>query len=327
MKKWLWMAAGIFALILILSSQYVYAQPITTQPIPLQTEDSLYFPETGHYVSGEFLAFYNANENARTVYGYPITEAFIDIDTGVLMQYFQNVRLELYPLNPPGSQVLLTNLGVLLYEQGTVIPNLTANTPNCHQENGWSYPVCNAFYDFYVAQNGASLFGLPISGLEYSEGRLVQSFEKAKLIWKPEYPTNAKITVASLGMQYFYYNDEDESLLSPIRNLEYNKGISRIRVQAFTQSAILTNGESQTIYVIAKDQNNTPLTGGLVEITLHYPDGRVESLNKTSTNENGLAQITFNVNAADLTGVTSVEVSVSFNSVTTTTVTSFRIWY
>lgn len=310
-----------------MGGQIVFAQSNPTELTPAQTSDSQYFPETGHYVSGEFWAFYSANDNARIVYGLPITEAYIDAATGIQVQYFQNVRFELFPSNPPGSRVVLTPLGSLLYEQGTVIENLTASTPNCTQENGWRYPVCSAFYDFYIEQNGADIFGLPISGLEYQQGRLVQYFEKARLVWKPENPTNAKITITPLGLQYFYFLEEDENRLAPIRNFEYNMQISEIRLRAFSQNAILKNGNSQTIYVIAKDQNNTPLIGGFVEITLHYPDGTVVSMNHVATDEKGLAQIPFNVNSTGQPGITTVEVTVRYNSLETTTVTSFRIWY
>jgi hypothetical protein len=312
--------------IFILSMVVVFLLAASGQSVQAQSTDSQYFAETGHYVTGEFWTFYNANSNARLVYGLPITESYIDQSTGVLVQYFQNVRMELHTNNPEGSQVVLAPLGSLMYEQGTVIDDLTASTPNCFQEIGWGYPVCYSFYDFYTEQGGEAIFGKPVSGLEYMHGRLVQSFEHGKLVWKPENPINAQVTIAPLGLQYFYFTEEDNTKLAPIRNFEYNLQISDIHAKMFCRTPILGNGSSQTIYIIAKDQNNTPLIGSVVQITLYYPDGTTEIINHTATDENGLAQMTFNASSAQ-NGVVTIEAKIEYNSLETSTVTSFRIWY
>lgn len=272
------------------------------------------------------MEFYTASPDARLIYGLPITEDFIDPTSGVLVQYFQNVRMELYPNNPEGNKVVFTPLGYLLYEQGTIIENLTASTPNCTQENGWNYPVCYSFYDFYIEHGGEYQFGRPVSGLEYLHGRLVQYFENGKLVWKPENSASTKVIIAPLGLQYFYYTGEDDTLLAPIRNFEYNLEIDDIMARAFCQKSVLSSGESQTVYIIAKDQNNTPLIGGIVEITVTYPDGSREIINHTATNENGLAQMTFNVHSSE-TGVATIEVRITYKAIEEITVTSFRIWY
>ena len=76
------------------------------------------FPETGHSLSGEFLEFYERSPDGLTVYGYPITEAFIDPVYGHLIQYFQKSRFELFPNEPPEKRVQLSNLGEWLYQTG-----------------------------------------------------------------------------------------------------------------------------------------------------------------------------------------------------------------
>lgn len=55
-------------------------------------ELELYFPQTGHHLSGRFLDFWRKNRNGN-VFGYPITEPLKNSD-GLDIQYFQNVRLE-----------------------------------------------------------------------------------------------------------------------------------------------------------------------------------------------------------------------------------------
>ena len=51
---------------------------IARQTASAQVTDSLYFPETGHWVTGDFLTKYQAIPNPTTLYGNPLTEAFID---------------------------------------------------------------------------------------------------------------------------------------------------------------------------------------------------------------------------------------------------------
>lgn len=78
-------------------------------------EASRYFPETKQTIAGKFLAYWQAN-GGLPVYGYPITEARMEVDpeTGktFLTQWFERNRFELHPENT-GTQyeVLLGLLG------------------------------------------------------------------------------------------------------------------------------------------------------------------------------------------------------------------------
>ena len=68
-----------------------------------------YFPETGHTLSGEFLAYWEAN-GGLAMFGYPISEPFQE--NGRLAQYFERNRFESHPQNPLAYRVLLGRLGV-----------------------------------------------------------------------------------------------------------------------------------------------------------------------------------------------------------------------
>lgn len=296
------------------------------QTVSAQTGDSEYFPETGHNLEGEFFSFYYSHPNPQLVYGLPITEAFIDPETSRLVQYFENVRFEYYSENPAGAKVVLSALGAELYEHGTTIPNLTASTPNCLQQISWNYPICSSFLTFYQQNGGQPLFGKPVSGLEYLRGRLVQFFEYAELIWMPENPQQARIVIAPLGLTYFHAIGEDSSRLSPIRNFQYNLNISDIKVNAFTKYAVIPSGSSQSVDIIAKDQNNAPLTNGIVQITIRYPDDTEATTNSLATDEFGLANLAF-LAQSERTGPVEVIVKVLYNDLESLAITSFRIGY
>lgn len=310
----------------IFSIVLLFCLGFARQNVQAQSGDSQYFPDSGHYVNGDFLSFYNANRNARLVYGLPITEAYIDAKTGLLIQYFENVRFEHHPNNLAGNKVIITPAGNQLYEPGEIIKSVSAATPNCHMQSNWSYPVCFTFYEFYLENGGQAHFGNPVSGLEYQEGRLVQNFEKGKLVWKPENIEGAKVTIAPLGMELFYFNKEDPQKISPIKNLEYSLNISEIHARVFSDHAIIPNGSKQTLNIIVVDQNKAPLTGGVIEVTAHYPDGRVVTSNHLATDEFGLAQTTFEAKS-DVLGVVKIVIKVTYNDLETITVTSFRIWF
>ncbi len=298
----------------------------TVQSAIAQEQESFYFTQTGHFVTGDFHAFYFSNPNARLTYGFPVTEAVIDPETGRLVQYFENVRFEYIPENPPGDKIRLTPLGQLMYEHGTYINDLNASTPGCHSEDHWDYSVCFSFYNFYQANGGEAQFGKPVSGLEYLRGRMVQFFEYAQLVWMPENPASAQIVVAQLGLKYFYIHETNLSKLDPIRTMGYYMDMDEIKVKAFPNTAVISNGQAQEIHIIAEDHNSAPLPNGIIYVTLHYPDGTETEIKQLATDEFGLASFAFIADSNEL-GPVEVVVRLTFNDLEAFSVTSFRIWY
>ncbi len=73
--------------------------------------DGVFFKETGHNVSGGFLQYWKAFGDLA-VYGYPLSEAYVDQKTGLTVQYFQRQRFEWHPgVWPERFDVLLGLLG------------------------------------------------------------------------------------------------------------------------------------------------------------------------------------------------------------------------
>jgi hypothetical protein len=75
---------------------------------------SLYFPETGHTVSGAFLTYW-MEHGGLGQQGYPLTEEFQEksqLDGKMYtVQYFERAVFEKHPENPPPYDVLLSQLG------------------------------------------------------------------------------------------------------------------------------------------------------------------------------------------------------------------------
>lgn len=302
---------------------------LTVQSAVAQELYPNYIGETGHNLGGEFFTYYYANPFYKTVYGNPITEAIIDANTGRTVQYFEYVRFEYYPENPPGSRVKLTPVGQKLYEHGTYIPGLTKDTPNCYQQDHWDYPVCHSFYLFYLHLGGEEQLGQPVSGLEYLRGRLVQFFEFGQLVWYPENPLESEVILAPLGYKFFYAYETNYRLLEPEDNdnIIYREKIEKIDVTAFPEYAVLSKDETQLLNMIAKDNNGSPLSKASLFITIKFPDGRVTQLNNITTDSHGLAQVAFTASSEEF-GLVEVIVRMTYiTSLEDMTVTSFRLWY
>jgi len=63
-----------------------------------------FVPETGHYLCGAFRDYWHAH-GGLPIFGYPISEEFVDPATNVTVQYFERQRFEWHPENPPAWQV------------------------------------------------------------------------------------------------------------------------------------------------------------------------------------------------------------------------------
>jgi LPXTG-site transpeptidase (sortase) family protein len=83
-------------------------------PVASAPAGAALFPETGHSLGAEFLAFWRANGGLPT-FGYPISEPFEELSAQdgrvYLVQYFERARFELHPDNPPAYRVQLGHLG------------------------------------------------------------------------------------------------------------------------------------------------------------------------------------------------------------------------
>jgi hypothetical protein len=291
-------------------------------PAFAQSSGSEYFKETGHNVSGDFLAYYRSVSNAPLLFGYPITEAYLK--NGVTIQYFQRARFELMPNLPAGQRVRLTPIGRELYTPGERLNIFNPFACRYFAQTGFS--VCYAFLDFFKQNGGVERFGQPISPFEYRNDLIVQYFENARFEWKPWMPDGQRVSVADLGRQYFDQQREDPNLLKPF--VQGNQiGIPlQLQVRAFVWKAVTLASDQQLVYVIVQDQNLQPVSGAQGSATIRWADGTSGTIPFT-TNTSGVGIVPLTFANQPYGKMVNIEIFVTKDGLSTTSTTSFRIWY
>jgi hypothetical protein len=100
---------------------------LNTQPAFQRVQDPRasnveYFAATGHTARGRFLNYWHGHgldfgdrgvsyRESLALFGYPISEEFVDPQTGLVTQYFERAVFEYHPNNPDPYKVLLRRLG------------------------------------------------------------------------------------------------------------------------------------------------------------------------------------------------------------------------
>ncbi len=276
-------------------------------------------------MSGEFLTYYRSVSNPNLLFGYPITEAFSK--NGRLVQYFQRARFELHPDLPAGQRVKLTPIGKEIYVPGGERLDIF-NPFACRYFTQTGFSVCYAFLDFFKANGGVDRFGQPISSFEYHNDLIVQYFENARFEWKPWLPEGQRVSVADLGRPFFDKQKEDVNLLKPVDPGVNRPGgtLSQLQVRAFVWKAVTLASDQQLVYIIVQDQTLQPVSGAQGTATIRWADGTSGALN-FSTNSSGVGIVPLTFVNQPYGKTVIIEISVTKDGVTTTTTTSFRIWY
>jgi hypothetical protein len=314
---------GVFAGLGVL---FAFIFSISFLPAAAQS-DTRYFPDTGHTVSGDFLAFYERAPDPKLLYGNPITEAFIDPFYGRLMQYFENVRFELYPDQPAGSRVQITPLGEYIYTPSQVTQLTPLKSSNCQtfKSDQDSFEVCFAFLDFFKAYGGVAQFGYPISNVVIERGLRVQYFQKARFEWRNWLAAGQKVRLSGLGRTYFEQQAIDKSYLRQGNNLPQQ--VNRLRVRAYADQVITGLQGSQVVNVQVLDQNWLPVADAEVTLQVIQPSGEALSApQKLRTGPDGLAHLSFTYHS-DRPGMFALLVTAHWGELDAQTSSSFRAWY
>jgi hypothetical protein len=273
---------------------------------------------TGLCVADVFQPFYQAH-GGQAVFGLPYREAFTDQESGRLIQYFDNLRLE---YDRTANQVVVTKLGAWALEplrrtRPEIIPD---STPSLE----------NAFATFYANQHGAAVLGAPLTN-QIEEGQLrVQYFENGRLEWHPEAQVGRQVQLTPLGQSHFM-------LEAP------NNGINIIampdvraqsaEVTAAVSAPILYDGDTQILYVIAEDANNGLALPGLqVTLQMNFSDGTASTTQVVPelTDSLGLAQTTLELPPLAAGTAVEVLVQVAYPDAAQPigqTITTFQTWW
>ena len=280
------------------------------------------FPETGHTVRGDILEFFESNPDAELVYGNPITDAFVDPQLGLIVQYFERARFELHPKDSLGRTVHLSPLGKYLYEPGPplLVPK---NFPACQKFVETGKEVCYAFLDFFNAHGGVTQFGYPISNFELQDERIVQYFQRARFEWHPEHARGERVELTDLGSRYFRVHSEAPGRL--LNNGDIPQTILSLHASVFTEEAVKGLEGEQTIYVLVKDQSRQAVPSAQVTFTVQLPTGVQQTLKAEKlTDGTGMVAIRFTYKS-DKPGIVLIWVEAVYDSYKTHTRTFFRV--
>jgi hypothetical protein len=283
-----------------------------------------FVPESGHVIDARFVPFYD-DHGGEGILGLPITDAFIDPKSQVLIQYFENSRLELVPDENSGWSVQIAPLGQMLY--GWDQPSddeLVQPDAGCRFFPDARFSVCHAFLDFYEQHGGLDVFGLPISNPRLEDGILVQRFQRFRLEWiDSELSSLHQIQISPLGRIHFELDGYNPGLLQPtgpaVSNLQ-----TELHIETSLSSPLLEAGSTQVIFVTVRDHNLVPIEGASTLLTAYFTSGQQYIL-LPATDENGLTYTSLNIDEASANSEVLLEFLVQYENTTSSARDSFLI--
>ncbi len=299
--------------------------------VKAQLPEAEFIEETGHWIKNEFLEFYRTAPEPERLFGYPITDEFTDPNTSTEIlktQYFQKARFD-YISQSGTPMVKLFPLGETFYTEGknSLVP-LTINSTSCQYFDQSGHTVCYAFLDFYKAHQGGTYLGLPISELEYEDGRYVQYFKNFRLEWWPERPAGQRVVVADLGRIYFDMRVGNPEILQPERGqIPLRKPLS-LQMNVFAEHALLPQNSQQAIYLIVRDQYLNAIEDANISIKVFLQeDSPGISYRASSTNMDGISQFALPIGNLPVGQMVRVLAEAEYQGLTTTAETWFRVWW
>ncbi len=319
---------GVFFLCLLLGGVFLTFQRPQELQQTVQDAETRFFPETGHFVSGEFLKKYLLAAHPEVVYGPPITEPFYSDKAQRIVQYFENARFELYPENPPELRVRVTPLGqMLLYHQQATALEIPYPLGRCRSFPETGFSVCYEFLDFFEKNGGVRIFGYPISDVVVQDGLIVQTFQLLRIEWVGTTASNSAIRVSPLGRRYFSLVKEDQRLLAAVSaNNNAPQYVQSLSVRAFPQKAVAPLTGMQSIYVLTQDQSDRPVANVQITLRIYLPDGsEAYPPSPKLSDANGIARFDFPYQSTQL-GLATIQIQAQYDDLLATSETSFRIW-
>lgn len=299
-------------------------------------QESRYFKETGHNVSGAFLRFYDQH-GGLAIFGYPLTTVFSE--NGRDVQYFQRVRMELHAEGIDGPHIELGMLGQELDYAKPALLSSEIPSPD-HPDRFYfavtGHSVSFAFLDFYRNKGDVEFFGYPITEWVIEpDGRISQYFQRAKMAWYPENAPGTRVQLGMLGTIYVeQYVDpvhkkpeapeisSGTPTVSPVPTVDSLR-VADLRVSATLERPIIGGQDKQVVYVYVISQDDHGVPGASVSLVLQYQDGRTDQVSLEPTNANGYTQLEFETGSTSLRERVIVKLSVRYGDLVAQTSTSF----
>jgi hypothetical protein len=184
---------------------------VTIIPLPFVTHSTAAatrqcFAETGHCIQAGFLVYWQANGGLAR-FGYPLSDEGLETladGRPYTVQYFERVRLEYHPENPPPYDILLGQFGRDLHP---------ADSPAPPREGAVYFAATGhnlgaGFLAYWQANGGLAQFGYPLSEeisepLADGQTYTVQYFERARFEYHPENHPPYDVLLGQFGRRFF----------------------------------------------------------------------------------------------------------------------------
>ncbi len=324
--KLLFLLSGILALGVFL------AFPVFAQQPAISCERYRYFPRTDRNVCGEFLDFFETRGGLE-IFGYPITGLVVNQE-GRTVQYFQRVRMEYHPENPPEYQVQLGLLGDFFAPPDKKARIPASQIPSSNDRERRYFPetghtVGFSFLKFFNENGGLDNFGYPVTEFILENGLFVQYFQRAVMEWRPN---QGRIVLQDLGQKWVDRYDiiefEGSGMIRPTQTVSP----IILYATASVRDAFTGRDGNQTVWVYVYDQTGDPVPGAEVKLYVHYHSrDRVYDKDTTPsiplTDESGHTQITFELDSPESGQLVVIDAYVNYQGITTEARTSFFPWW
>ena len=287
---------GAILLIILQISLFGCNFPQTAQELD-STPQKILGSETNPYtIDDAFLPYYQSLKSPAFLIGQANSLAFIDPESGNLVQYFQKARLEQQQGSNGKKTIAVTPLGSFFMQQAQ--GQQVAIDSHCIIYPDTDFPICGAFLTFYET-NETAYIGKPISNIYLSDDRFIQYYDNVMLVWNPQAPSQYQVTVANLGELYLSsYEPQHKEITiaeNPALMIPEMSNSSDIRVEVSFDHPFIQHTHPQTIFIQAFTPENTPLQGADVLVTVFFPAQPPYTLRPGSTDENGILSFTFQI--------------------------------
>jgi hypothetical protein len=167
--------------------------------------DVLYVSATGHYMRGVFRDFWD-KRGGLAIFGYPVTEEYIDARTNRVYQYFERARFE--RALPSSTTVELGLLGTQAAgDRVFATANPITNTKDRRYFPETKHIIQYGFKEIWESKGGVSIFGLPLSeevDEQLADGKVhpVQYFERVRFEYWGDQPAGQRVLISLLGRRF-----------------------------------------------------------------------------------------------------------------------------
>ena len=260
-----------------------------------------YFPETQHVVSHAFLTFFREH-GSLDIFGYPRSEMIYE--DGLVVQYFQRARMEWHRENPPGQQIILSNVGEWYIERfgipGDYDQPREADAP----------------------EEGLLATPSPERSRIYLPYILVDAQPTAPA--KPAVPAPTKTPFAT-----------PTSLPTPVplptsapppTAIAPSNNVTALDVSGSVRYPITGRTGTQTVYVYVNDQLKRPVPGAEVTMVVHYESGDRPCVAEP-TDVSGFTRCSFDIPSPPVGKQVVIDITVTYEGLTGETQTSFMVWW